>query len=251
MRKTSRRCFEAAILMALVVLLCARTSPAEEPRPKGPLVPLRIQNACGGRAPGQSAPAQQDDDVGRVFIHSVLRESGWSPVLVKLDCRYHWTDGAPGLPDWLQLRDRSYRPGTWSCKFNASLVHKDIASLPTVALDVNELNQPGLEGWQGWFNITLSARQFSISSANKGGLGIDVGGMPGRLTFKCPLDVNQWRTPTEALSAVLFKEASSTMKDCTIRVENGPTGRVKEGRCDGSVDVPGFWVEADSAGSRR
>ncbi len=223
----------------------ASAQDAQNKTPRGKLIPLQIQSACGARAAGRVPPDEPDYEVGRVFIHSVLSEGQDSgKVLIELDCTYHWTDGALNLPSWLSLRDRFYRQGSWSCKYNGHYLWKSLAALPLTPFVVTTLNQPGLEDWQGWFDISLGKRGFSILPANKQGLGMDVGLMPGWLTLTCPIDVGQWDSATEAKTQVMQQKSTNTMKGCRIRVENKPTHRVAEGRCDGTTEVPGFWFEA-------
>lgn len=214
--------------------------------PKGTLSPLRVQNVCGAREPGAHAPDTPDDNVGRVVIRSVLTESGQAPVLIDLDCVYHWTDGALGLPSWLYYRDNGFRPGTWSCKFEAAILQTgrsySPSDMPTKTVERTTLNQPQLEGWHGSFEMRLADRQFTLSSANNG-LGIDVGGFPGNLTLLCPAAIKNWSSPSEAIGALFAKKPLASMKDCKIRVVNSPTGRTKTGLCDGFVTIPGYWVE--------
>ena len=226
----------AAILLVMLPAFASAEEPSA-PAPRGKLVPLRIQSACGARAPGRVPPDKPDYEVGRVFIHSVLSEPGYSRVLIELDCTYHWTNGAPNLPEWLQLRDRLYKPGTWSCEYRGQYLQKSLASLPVAPFVMTTLNQPALDDWHGSSDISLGKRRFSILPD------IDVGLMPGALTLTCPIDVNQWDSADEATTQVLLRKSTTKMKDCRIRVENGPTHRVIEGHCDGTTEIPGFWVE--------
>lgn len=70
-----------------------------------------------------------------------------------------------------------------------------------------------------------------------------MGFFPGRFVLRCLIATEKWKSPRHIAVALFSKEPLPEMKDCRARVENPFTRRVKEGRCDGTFEVSGVWVE--------
>jgi len=226
------------------------------------LKPVQIANACGGTPAGRSAPESSLSPAGNLFIQTVLREQPTStnPVagsdawILWLNCKYHWTDGAKGVPNWLELRDTGYRKGTWSCDVRSSRVSLQPDSLrtggmtPILPVSVVTLNQPALENWDGWFDIKLDSKTFTIKSSARGGLGFDIGPFPGELTLSCPTDNSRWETWSDAINRlqqdIMDEPLANPMSQCSVIFENLPTHRRLKGACSGATTLPGLWAPA-------